>query len=208
MRNFAAEVTLCLLASLSQVQLVLAACVQTPNLCVLASRNRTCVANFTECQFPGDQFLGPNPFCKGMSRGCPQPPPDPSIPKPNFSIDKNNWCVPGPAPADALVGKTIVLEHQKGLKPNEGPACLFLPKGTTISKVWCEVWDDPSNKDIFNCTFNPRQCNRPGQSTGYWAWPTATFGPNWDSSRKQFYVCVSGYNQSDDRNRFWRIKGK
>ena len=125
----------------------------------------------------------------------PLPTPPPIPPKPTTSPAN---CVGGSAPGDATPGSNTPLDHKNGPSGNVAMSCVALPAGKTFSKTWCKLSDD----------WGTGWCKW-GQDCGYWGGPSLPPYPGWyyDQSKGWRY-CITGINDSGDRNRHWQIFAK
>jgi hypothetical protein len=130
------------------------------------------------------------------------PPPAPPAPPPKPTATPAN-CVGGPAPPDAIAGSKQPLDHRNGPSLNVWYSCLRVPAGQSISRTWCKLSDD----------WGHAWCQW-GKDCQYWGNAAAPPNPDWylfgDTPRGPVHweYCITGINDSSDRNRIWQIFGK
>lgn len=180
-----------------------AQCIDTLDLC-RTSAGYICVANRSECNFPGDQYVGRNRRCEGMRRGCPIDPTDPD-PVANFRVSE--WCrTADERPADALEGGIAFLDHQGGPNPQTGMSCVYIDLDKSVSKTWCKLTDQHL-KETYNCSYSEAS-PEDNCGGGQYGWPDHIQGPDYSALYNKWAVCVRAYNQHEDNNREFQIFAK
>ena len=173
-----------------------------PGLC----SGQVCIANLPDAKNTCQKQCGSQASVTGLSTsncsvaGDPQAPPkNPWVKDPDYPYDiPVKWCVK-PPPPDAET-------HFAGTKAearlySDAQSCVVYPPGVEPKELYCKVSDRLGNRWCADTPEHPQGCN-------YWAWTYANGRLDYNSFTKRWTVCVSFFNQSKDRTRYFQIFGK